>query len=249
MATQKKVEVQKTEHVWVTLPTVIDALKLSRQFQIETKLTVQKSFLSRGVNATIILLAAASIEGFLTECLEAFGDRMLGHDKFDERLLHFYLSRVSWASIEDKCKLFNLPLGNTLGELMGDIPIQKDFEALCKLRNCLAHANSFHYSLYEFKENEMEFFPTKAEIKSVRKHLLEIGLLTLLPPVPPKEAGDPAFTITGIEEMFTNKVADHYADLSQKYMEKVIKLLPQPHKSSMKGMVDTAFGVKVAKTA
>jgi hypothetical protein len=85
--------------IWPSFPETISWLQKSRVSRENIQAFVKGYETNRGTNATIILLSAACIEGFLVECLNtyALGHRFSSKDTFEGRLDHDFLRRVSYS--------------------------------------------------------------------------------------------------------------------------------------------------------
>jgi hypothetical protein len=141
---------------------------------------------------------------------------------------------LATAAFHAKSDLFAIPLGTTLKNALDNKPIQRDVEILFSFRNCLAHANSAFYLHYEDYESDGIEFVLEGKYGVVRKYLFEKGLLT-------EHKGLKGLNITGAENLFTDKIADHFVSIVEPYMREVLKLLPKNQQDSIGLMVNMAF--------
>ena len=99
--------------IWTAFPSTIKWLQGERK-KIQTPAERAQHYnRQRGMNATIILLSAACIEGFLVECLKSFtiGYRFSPKNTIEGRLDHDFLKRISTATFGQFPDLFRLTLG------------------------------------------------------------------------------------------------------------------------------------------
>jgi hypothetical protein len=196
--------------IWIAFPSTIEGLKSARP---RPKPSVEQAHLSnklRGINAAIILLSAACIEGFLVECLLSFeiGTQFSPRATFDDRLHHDFRKRILTASFGDFQELFVLALGEPLSKFISNPPLIEGVKILIDFRNGIAHARSVGYQTCA-TESENEF---KLEIgnqyRQVHKHLESKKL------------------IKGNDDFFTVAVADYFSGLIKPYTEAVLPHLP-----------------------
>ena len=209
--------------IWTAFPSMIKHLQATRIKPANVTERMQTFESQRGLNATIILVSATCIEGFIVDCLKSFllGDQFASKDTFEGRLDHDFLERVQRATFDDFPDLFRLAIGKPLSELIADKDLIKGVQALIRFRNGIAHGRSFVYLTYEdTEEGDAEL---DKQYKAVHAYLEEKHL------------------VWGRDEILNNKVADHFASLIKPYMEAVLAQLPIPQSDNVKASVRYAF--------
>jgi hypothetical protein len=215
--------------IWTMLPSTIEVLKAQRRKPDATDFTKKIFFRQgQGINATIILMSATCIEGFIVECLKSFtmGYRFSDFKKFEGRLNLDFLKRIDKASFAEFPDLFKLTLGAKLQDLIADKDLVDAIQKLIDFRNGIGHGRSVIYVARD------EFVPLKDEpnleveeqYQTVHKYLEAKGL------------------VNGTENMFNDAVADYFSSLVKPYMIIVLSLLPSdPQSDNVKHLVEFAF--------
>ena len=180
---------------------------------------------NRGINATIVLLSAACLEGFLVECLNSFiiGSRFAPHDTFEGRLDHAFLKKVSRATFKDFPELFTLTLGRPLEEALDNKPLIDGVRLLFNFRNGIAHARSVVYQTYEDDLEDDVDYEIENQYEKIHEYLKQRK------------------RIYRHEELFKNEIADHFAGFVNPYIDAVVPLLPVPQSNNVKILVALAF--------
>lgn len=184
---------------------------------------------NRGINATIVLLSAACLEGFLVECLNSFiiGSRFVPQDTFEGRLDHAFLRRVSRATFKDFPELFTLTLGRPLEAAVDNKPLIDGVRLLFNFRNGIAHARSVVYQTYaEDLEDDVDY-EIENQYKTIHEYLEQKKL------------------IYRHEDLFKNEIADHFAGFVKPYIEAIVPLLPVPQSDNVKVLVALAYKSKI----
>lgn len=210
--------------VWTTFPVTIKWMREQRD-AIKTSELPTQYFRRQGMNATIILLSAACLEGFLVECLSSFaiGNRFASKDTFQGRLDHDFLQRISSATFGDFPDLFRLTLGHPISELLADEKLLKGVRTLIDFRNGIAHGRSVVYLKGEQHLDEDDY-EIGNQYERVHEYLEQQKL------------------IFASHDLFDNKeVADHFVGLIKPYMEAVVALLPVPQSDNVKALVKLAW--------
>jgi len=222
---KKKITTFHERPIWTAFPSTIALLQQSRK-QNQTSKELAESYNSRrGVNATIILLSAACIEGFLVECLKSYtiGNKFASKDTFDGRLAHDLQNRVSTATFGDFQYLFILTLGKPISELISDKELLQGVRTLIDFRNGIAHARSVGYESDALDNDDYTEYYVEQQYKAVHEYLEKKKL---------------AFND---EDFFSGSVADHFAGLLKSYLNAVVELLPVPQSDNVKMLVKFAF--------
>lgn len=224
--------IEKT--IWTAYPTTIKILQGTRGGELEPKERVTLFERNRGINATIILLSALTIEGFLVDCLSSFvvGNRFSNKNTFEGRLDHHILNKISTATFGDFPELFRLTLGKPLAECITDERLLNSVRILIKFRNGLAHARSVVYSVQDFdffnfigQIDGFTFHEIENQYKDIHEYLSENGL------------------VWGDGDLFQNDIADHFAALVKPYIDAVIPILPVPQSDNVKTLIELAFRI------
>jgi hypothetical protein len=216
-----------THTVWMTLPATITLMKQHRNSGAKASTMLQAQFLNTGVNASIILLSATCIEGFLVECLQSFAtDIHFENDQLQKEILT--------AMFPDFPRLFEQVLGKPLGDLIEN-DIHKGSRMLVNFRNGLAHCRSASYWGYNVPSSTERKFMLGGQYEEIYAYVKSHGLLDT-------QGLKGVEAIVGTESLFTNKIADHFSNLVKPYMDEVLKQLPPPQTDSMGLMVTMAFG-------
>lgn len=229
----KSVALAYSRPVWTTYPSTIQLLQLERgKFAVE-KDDVPSQQKNKGINATIILLSAAYLEGFLVDCLLSFVQKNVfsNDDTMDGRLEREFLNRIQSATFSDFPDLFRLTLGDKIRDLLGGT-IQGDdlltgIYALISYRNGLAHARSAQYNFFESASGDAPF-ELDRQYKEIHCYLGKKKL------------------IKGQDEMLCDSVADHFAKLVEPYVKEVLSLLPVPQSDTVKSLVTFSLTGKIA---
>ena len=231
MKTKPKVDLNKKvasyfeRPVWTAFPSTILLLQQSRpRNQIAKELADTHNSRS-GTNATIILLSAACIEGFLVECLKSFtiGNRFASKNTFEGRMEHDFLRRISTARFRDFADLFTLTLGQPISELVSDKTLIQGVLALISFRNGIAHARSVVYESEDFDVDDYNEYTIDAQYKGIHEYLEKMKL------------------VYQHDDFFNDAVADHFAKLVKPYLNTVVELLPVPQSDNVKSLVKFAF--------
>jgi len=218
--------------IWTTHPTTIRVLQCTRGDVLKPAECAKNYEKNRGINATIILLSALTIEGFLVECLStyAMGKRFSDKSTFEGRLDHDFLNRISTATFGDFPDLFRLTLGKPLSELITNNSLLESVRILIKFRNGLAHARSVVYASYdnEFRNHigQMDGFTSyemESQYRDVHEYLEKNNL------------------IFDNVDLFKTGIADHFAGLVKPYIDAVLPHLPVPQSDNVKTFVAMAF--------
>ena len=212
--------------IWTAFPSTIKWLQSERGNKFILQLNGAQNYKRhRGMNATIILLSAACIEGFLVECLKSFaiGYRFSPKNTIEGRLDHDFLKRISTARFRDFPDLFRLTLGKPISELILRPELNEGVDNLIRFRNGIAHARSV---VYETRADDLEDnveYEIEKQYKEVHKYLEKENL------------------VYRNEEIFNDKTADHFANLVHPYTEAVASLLPVPQSDNVKALIKFAF--------
>jgi len=211
--------------IWTAFPSTIRWLQSERKI-IQTPIERAQNYRKhRGTNATIILLSAACVEGFLVECLKSFaiGYRFSQKDTIEGRLDHDLLKRISTARFREFPDLFRLMLGKPISELVPQRKLIEGVKVLIDFRNGIAHARSIIYETRaEDLEDDVEYEIEK-QYKEVHNYLQKENL------------------VYRDEEIFNDKTADHFAGLVKPYVDAVVSLLPAPQSDNVKALINFAF--------
>ena len=224
----KRVTSYSARAIWTGFPSTIKWLQNQRSADKTLLERVEFHERDRGFNATIILLSAACLEGFLVECLNSYtiGNRFASKDTFEGRLDHAFLKRVSTAMFKDFPELFTLTLGKPLSELITDDNLIEGVEALRAFRNGIAHARPVIYQTCAEDLDDDVDYEMEGQYKTIHEYLEKRKL------------------IYGHEDIFQSKIADHFAGLVRPYMEAVVPLLPVPQSDNVKMLAKMAFKTK-----
>jgi hypothetical protein len=220
----KKIVGYSTHPIWPNLPVTISWLRGQRDTIRPSDL--QKLYFRRqGMNATIILLSATCLEGFLVECLSSFamGNMFAPKDTFKGRLDHDFLRRVSTATFGEFPDLFRLTLGKAPSELIQNTKLMEGVQILIAFRNGIAHARSVHFQAYTENLEEEDEFEIGDQYRKIHNYLERQKL------------------VAGRDDLFSNQIADHFASLVRPYMEAVVALLPVPQSDNVKDLVKSAW--------
>ena len=210
--------------VWNTFPKMVkwlqkerNACKSGNHFNLQMQ--------NRSFNATIILLSATCIEGFLVECLLSYtiGSIYLINDTFEGRLEHDFREKVSKATFDDFPDLFKIAMGKPLRHLIEEKNLIDGIQALIDFRNGLAHARSVAYHINENTSVGGTKFEMGNQYKNVHSYLKKQRI---------------AFSD---ENIISNDIADHFARLVKPFIDAVVPLLPVPQSDSVKILVSMAF--------
>src|SRR5712671_147501 len=169
-----------SEHpIWTTSPATVKWLQKQRSTFKTEKHFAELNERLRGINATIILLSAACIEGFLVECLlsYAIGNRFSSKNTFEGRLDHAFLKQVSKAMFRDFPELFTLTLGKPLEQLITDKPLIEGVKFLFNFRNGIAHGRSVVYQTYAIDLEDDVDYEMENQYKAIHEYLEEKRLI------------------------------------------------------------------------
>ena len=218
--------------IWALYPNTINILQAQRlipKTAIDRRDAYEKN---RGLNATIILLSALSIEGFLVDCLSTFmpGSRIHLDDNFQSRLDFEFTKRVVNATFSDFPELFTLTLGKPLSKLIKDQSLVAGVLRLIDFRNGLAHSRPVVYlgldhefTTVDGATDYMTEYKMDKQYETVHAYLEARGL------------------IFERQDLFRDDIADHFVGFVRPYMDAVLLLLPADNVSSVKHLVATAF--------
>jgi hypothetical protein len=220
------------ESLWITFPSAIAFIKKNRDKRLPSSDTFRSYLESTGINATIILLSAASIEGFLSECLHSFSQSgpLNPKDTFQKRLDNDYFNRISTATFGQFVELFKVALGKPLSELITDKELLLDVVTLIDFRNGLAHSKSISYLGYTVPNSDKKEYELGGQYEKVYAYLKKKKLL-----IPERNVG--------IQSLFSNKIANHFSGVIRKYMDEVVKVLPTEQGKAVRPMITMAFDV------
>ncbi len=210
--------------VWNTFPKMVKWLQKERNtFKTGNHFNLQMQ--NKGFNATIILLSATCIEGFLVECLLSYtiGSIYLINNTFEGRLEHDFREKVSKATFDDFPDLFKTAMGKPLKELVTEKNLIDGIHALIAFRNGLAHARSVAYHINENSSAGNTSFEMGSQYKNVHAYLKKQKI------------------VFSDENIISNEIADHFAALIKPYIDAVVPLLPVPQSDSVKMLVSMAF--------
>ncbi|MDB6112244.1 MAG: hypothetical protein JWR69_3994 [Pedosphaera sp.] len=225
----KKITTFSDNAIWTTYPLTVKWLREQRK--AIGPIDMESFELHRGVNATIILLSAACLEGFLVDCLKSYvpTNRFSERDTFEGRLDHDFLNRISRATFNDFPALFSLTLGNPPSERISDKDLIKGIQTLIDFRNGIAHARSvIHQSSIVGPEGD-EDYEMEHQYYEVHKYL---------------EGKD---LIYGKQNLFSNKIADHFASLVKPYIDAVLPLIPPSQSMGLNMNLSLAYPHKTTK--
>ena len=220
-------------HIWYTFPSTVAWIQRERDKAMLNDDHFVMKTRYRGINATIILLSAATLEGFLRGCLESFTkfslldypEEIIQPTDFSGRLELDYLKRVSGASFGDFPELFHLAIGNLPSELITNKDLVAGAKALILYRNAIAHANPARYVSYNKPKLGCEVeYEISGRYKELDKYFKNHKL---------KFVGD--------DVLFQNEVADHFAALVKPYIKEVLSVLPKPQSGAMGHILTAAY--------
>ncbi len=221
----KQVTAWWTSIVWATVPSTIEWLQ--RERESAKSIDSPHKNLHRGINSTIVLLSASCIEGFLVECLQSFASRIHLKDTFHNRLSLDYIERVSTATYAKMSGLFRVAVGKSLDELLENQQIHKQVKNLFKFRNGLAHGRSAEYRSYSKNYSGKREFEAHGQYKEVEEYLIKNKLIS----------GNEI----GRQDLFSDKIADHFASLVEPYIRCVVSVLPKEQSETMSHLVEVAL--------
>ncbi|MDB6122005.1 MAG: hypothetical protein JWQ71_998 [Pedosphaera sp.] len=225
----KKITSFSDNAIWTTYPLTVKWLQEQRKTM--ESFDIESIELHRGVNATIILLSAACLEGFLVDCLKSYvaNNRFAARDTFEGRLDHDFLNRISTATFNDFPDLFRLTLGNPLSALISDTDLIEGIRTLINFRNGIAHARSvIHQSSIVEPEGD-EDYEIEHQYHDVHKYLEGKNL------------------IYGQQNLFSDKIADHFASLIKSYIDAVLPLIPTSQTMELNMNVSLAYPANKTK--
>jgi hypothetical protein len=150
------------------------------------------------------------------------------HFKDDQLQKH-----VLTASFHDFPDLFPKVLGKPLGDLI-DKEIQKSSRMLVNFRNGVAHCRSASYWGHDVPNSTRRKFKLGDQYEDIYAYVEAKGLLST-------HGMEGVEYIKGTESLFTNTIADHFADIVRPYMDEVVRQLPPAQRQPMGLMVDMAF--------
>src|ERR1017187_2326776 len=93
-----KIEGRRERWTWPHYPETIYWIQQQRNEASKTDKAFLRFRFCRGLNATIVILSATIIEGFINECLESFANRFEEIDTMDHRLNHEFLNQLNRAN-------------------------------------------------------------------------------------------------------------------------------------------------------
>ena len=227
-SSDKKVISYFDRAIWTTFHSMVHLLQNDRNSIKTLAERIESNEKSRGVNATIVLISAACLEGFLVECLNSFiiGSRFAPKNTFEGRLDHAFLKRVSMATFKDFKELFTLTLGKPLEDLIENAPLIDGVRFLFQFRNGIAHARSIVYQAYIGDLTDDVDYEIESQYKAIHDYLEKKNL------------------ISGHEDLFKDKIADHFAGFVKPYIDAVVPLLPVPQSDGVKILVALAYKSK-----
>jgi hypothetical protein len=229
----KKIIGQRTTWTWPHYPETIYWLQLQRDDELKNDKAFRRFRRYRGINATIVILSASVVEGFLIECLESFADRFQAEDTMVKRLSHDYLRRLERANQYDRQLLFKIATGKTIDEHLGgeDVPIVKAISNLFKLRNCVAHARPISYVSHGEKHQDFDeyLYEMEGQFAVVEKYLIHTKKLL--------HASDGY----SVNDLLENKCVDFFAEQVKPYIDEVLKHLNNSNKFGVQHSVNVAF--------
>lgn len=209
--------------IWPHFPQTITWLQLERDARLSKTKLFRKERHYKGINASIIVLSAACIDGFLSDCLQTFaGGKFTRNDTFVNRLDNEFLRRAKRATFKESKDLFALALGKPLDELISNEDIRNGVNALFNFRNGVAHARSESFETYDDNEQEQEWQVT-GQYEQLNKYLKSKHL------------------IGNAEHLFQNAIVDHFAALVKPYIQSVLLILPKESVKKMDREVRFAF--------
>ena len=219
--------------IWITYPQTIRMLIENRISPKSGEERAENYCRLQGINATIILLSALTIEGFLTHCLTAMscGSRFKPNDDFKSRLDYEFHQRATRATFNDFPSLFRIVLGKDPAELINDEKLIKGVRALISFRNGLAHSKPVvHFGLDHELQNhlgETDYlteYEMEAQYKPVHDYLMEAKLIFFED-----------------DKIFTPEIAAHFYGLVEPYINALLKNLPKRGVADVKQHVKLAF--------
>jgi hypothetical protein len=219
--------------IWITYPQTIRMLIENRITPKTGKEWAENYYRIQGINATIILLSALTIEGFLTHCLSEMscGSRFKPSDDFKSRLDYEFHQRVTRATFNEFPSLFRIVLGKDPAELIDDDTLIKGVRALISFRNGLAHSKPVVYLGldHEFENHlgQTDYvteYEMEAQYKPVHEYLMEAKLIVLED-----------------DKIFTAKIAAHFYGLVEPYINALLNNLPKEYIADVKHHVNLAF--------
>ena len=234
-----------TKETWPHYPPVIAFIQQQRNAELKKSMAFRRFNVHRGMNATIVILACSSVEGFQKDCLETFASILNDKGTMTNRLYHHYLERVISAEQVERQTLFKIATGATLEEQLAGKKLKINFrgnflkveanmaiQRLFMFRNCLAHARPMTYIHYGEKDEDTEEAIFKMEQKGfgkIEEFLIENGIFL-------KSIG------ANVNECLMDDSVDFFAALVRPYMEEVCNVLPMQDKIfSMQHLIKVAF--------
>lgn len=219
--------------IWITYPQTIRMLIENRIMPKTGKEWAENYYRIQGINATIILLSALTIEGFLTHCLTKMscGSRFKPSDDYKSRLDYEFHQRAMRATFNEFPSLFRIVLGKDPAELINDDKLINGVRALISFRNGLAHSKPVVYLGldHEFENHlgQTDYvteYEMDAQYKPVHDYLIEAKLL-----------------FVEDDKIFTPKIAAHFYGLVEPYINALLKNLPKEHIGDVEHHVNLAF--------
>jgi hypothetical protein len=210
--------------VWHTFPRMVKWLQKERN-TCKTGNHFNLQLQNRGFNATIILLSATCIEGFLVECLLSYtiGSIYPKNETFEGRLEYSFREKTLRATFSEFRDLFKLAMGQPLDELVPNKKLIEGVQALISFRNGLAHGRSVSFKVEKYGSTDNTVFEMGSQYKNVHAYLKKQKI------------------VFSDENIISNDIADHFAALIKPYIDAVVPLLPVPQSDSVKILVSMAF--------
>jgi hypothetical protein len=214
--------------IWITFPRTIKLLQNKRS--ANPRNCYEEHTQNTGFNATIILLSAASIEGFLVESLTSikYMSKFKAGKTFQDRLDNYFLKKVAFASFKDFPELFELSLGRPISKLIKDEELIAGIKCLIDLRNAIAHGRSVSWQYFsesdiDLKDDDASGVEFYNPYDKIYAYLLKYKL------------------VKKHDDIFKNKVADHFSSIIKPYMNAVAQLLPPAQSKKLTVSIAFAF--------
>jgi len=214
---------------WHSYPSMIHWLREKRDVSINDPNFINTG-IYKGTNASILILSACVIEGFLFNCLNTFANPYKPLSDMPSRLEHGYLDNLAKTFLGGLPDAFFVPTGKTLREHLNGNHLYETMEVLCHVRNCLAHSRPFVFQTFMFSgsptvvdPNWKDDFSSEGKIKIIEDYLVKQTIHKYK------------------DDILTDKVADHFGDRLVNYIQDVLKVLPTRNQKIVATMLAKAY--------
>jgi len=199
-------------------------LEKLNQFLIESRKAVKQKDTRIGINYAIILNTACCVEGILEYILKEilYQKYTLIHDVNSKKFYQFYNSlekeihdRIAKTTgIDNYNYLFKLLIGKELKKIDIVKPYMEGINVLFEFRNVLAHGREIKFESFCIDITKNEHYDNfMGGYKKAEDYLLKKKIIKT------------EFADCKNEVYFTNKVANHFWELSHKFINSIIKSL------------------------